>query len=733
MATSFYYADQDKVELTPSTAFVALKLDAKEEADREPIMASVAEAEGMQQPEDTELIEEYDLLLVPTVQEADEKTVRSATSSISKTAGVQSEFPVYQMPNGETDEVMILIPQFRVQLKPDATREDLEGLNKKHNVEILESGDVLPGSFLLGVTDTAKKNALELANLYHESELTEYAEPDFVMKVRHVAPVSPDIQVEEDVATVPSEQRGDGDLLDEPVLEPSVEPAAPVNDPFFPQQWALQKMRVPQAWSLTKGRASIKIAIVDEGVQTGHPDLTGRIVSPYDAVGNDTNQEPNSWDGHGTACAGIAAATSDNGRGIAGVAPRCRVMPIRIAYSARPGANWTTTTTWIARGIIRAAQQGADVISNSWGGGAYSSTIRTAIDYARRNGRGGKGAVVISATGNSDRANGVIYPAKYTESLACGASNEWDQRKSRTSRDGETWWGSNYGPEVDFVAPGVHIYTTDLTSTSGYGSGSYVPNFNGTSSATPNAAGVAALILSVDPNLRQWEVRDILRLTARDLSPRGRDNQHGFGRVDALRAVRAAARLQSQVSLRLEFRGRGRECYMRFRRFRLYNSGLNRVRVNSFTLRSYDPSGREIDRFEYRPNPGGVMAPGLPGPGGDLRFDGLLLQAHGNRSRYSYRWRANWSYTYWRPSRPGTTPADTMDASGSGMAAAAGEEEVQEEVELTFDGDESTQHPSVTVEKPLMSQPATRSDGQETTEDVALDARRPVTITLRLE
>jgi hypothetical protein len=171
---------------------------------------------------------------------------------------------------------------------------------------------------------------------------------------------------------------------------------------------------------------------------------------------------------------------------------------------------------------------------------------------------------------------------------------------------------------------------------------------------------------------------------------------------------------------------------MRFRRFRLYNSGLNRVRVNSFTLRSYDPSGREIDRFEYRPNPGGVMAPGLPGPGGDLRFDGILLQAHGNRSRYSYRWRANWSYTFWRPSRPGTTPAESMDASGSGMAAAAGEEEVQEEVELTFDGDESRQHPSVTVEEPLVSQPATRSDGQETTEDIALDTRRPVTITLRL-
>lgn len=423
-------------------------------------------------------------------------------------------------------------------------------------------------------------------------------------------------------------------------------------------------MRVPQAWRISKGSSRIKVAVVDEGVQVAHPDLAGKIVTPYDAVGNDNNQNPNSWDGHGTACAGIVAARTGNRIGIAGVAPNCKILPVRIAYTARPRSNWITTTSWIARGIRVAALRGADVISNSWGGGPYSSTIRSAFQYAHRYGRGGKGCVIISATGNNDR-RGIFYPAKYPESMACGASNQWDQRKSRTSRDGERNWGSNYGPELDFVAPGVQIYTTDNVGSGGYSPGNYFSRFNGTSSATPNAAGVAALVLSVDPNLRQWEVRDILRLTARDLGDRGKDEQFGYGRINAEVALQAAKRIWYQSRLNLQFLGRGRECYMRFKLFRLYNSGLNRVRVNSFQIRSFGPTGKVIDRFSYRPDPGGIMQPGLSSGGGsgdDIRFENILLKAHGNRSSFRYSWRADWSYTFWRPSRPITSPADGMEA-----------------------------------------------------------------------
>ena len=729
MSDSFYYADDHKVELTPSKAYIALDVEA--EADREEIMGAVAAAEGLERPEDAEVIEPFGIVLARTDQTAGESAVAAASSDMLGVSGVRSEYPVFQMPDGEEDEVMILVPQFRVQFKPDVSREEIDAMNEEHGVEIVDEDAALPNNYLLRLTETASHDALELANRYHESDRTEFAEPDFVMKVRQVSTVmTEDVDLEEIAREADA---GDGNLRGLPDVAPSVERAAPVNDPFFGSQWALRKMRVPEAWGVTRGRSTLTLAILDEGVQTRHPDLADRIAATYDATGNDANQEPNAWDGHGTACAGIAAATANNGRGVAGVAPNCRIIAIRIAYTTRPGANWTTTTSWIYRGVVRAVLMGADVLSNSWGGGAYSTTIRRAFEYARTHGRGGKGCVSIGATGNSDRANGVIYPAKYPEVLACGASNEWDQRKSRTSRDGETWWGSNYGPEVDFVAPGVHIYTTDNRSTGGYSTGDYFARFNGTSSATPNAAGVAGLVLSVDPNLRQWEVRDILRLTARDLSPRGRDDEHGFGRVDAARAVQAAARLWSQVVLRLEFKGAGQECYMRFRRFRLYNSGLNTIRVNGVSIRSYDPSGAEVDRFEFRPDPGGRMRPGLAAGGGsgdDLRFDGLLLRAHGTRRSWSYRWRANWSYTYWRPSSPATTPADATPETPQ-MA----EESFEEDVELVVDSEKPDALPQQVVvqtpkEEPVEPTPALTNGQPEN--DLSITGKQPVTITIKM-
>ena len=504
---------------------------------------------------------------------------------------------------------MILVPEFRVQFKPDVTEVEINEYNKKHGVEIVAEHDLGHNSYLLAPEEDNDKDALELANIYHRSRLTHYSEPAWAF-------------------TIPS--------------------AAIPDDTFYSEQWGLSKMGLPSAWRINSGDPSIKIAIVDEGVQTNHPDLSGKIVTPYDAVGNDNNQNPNAWDSHGTACAGIAAASTNNNRGIAGVAPDCKIIPIRIAYTTGPRSNWITNTTWIARGIRVAAIRKADVISNSWGGGPYSNAIRAALQFAQTSGRGGKGCVIISATGNGDR-NFVSYPAKYPESLACGASNEWDQRKSRTSSDGEHWWGSQYGPEVDFLAPGVHIHTTYNTNS---GRGSYVDNFNGTSSATPHASGLAALLLSVDSRLRSWEVADILRLTAVDLGPNGRDDEHGWGRLNAERALQAAKKVWYGIELKPVFLGRGSDCYMRFENFRLYNSGINRIRINSFRLRSFGADGEVIDEFTYETNNGGVMLPGLFPNGGanhEINFSDILLKANGTRANYSYRWMANWRYTYWRP------------------------------------------------------------------------------------
>ena len=151
-------------------------------------------------------------------------------------------------------------------------------------------------------------------------------------------------------------------------------------------------------------------------------------------------------------------------------------------------------------------------MSDSWGGGSPSNTIDAAINSAVTNGRNGKGCVVLFAAGNNNN-NSVSYPASNPNVIAVGASSNCDARKSPTSCDGEYWWGSNYGTGLDIVAPGVKIYTTDLTGSHGYSSTDYNPTFNGTSSATPNAAGVAALILSLRPDYTGIQVRQMLEST----------------------------------------------------------------------------------------------------------------------------------------------------------------------------------------------------------------------------
>ncbi len=167
------------------------------------------------------------------------------------------------------------------------------------------------------------------------------------------------------------------------------------------------------------------------------------------------------------------------------------------------------------------------------------TAITQAIRRAKTAGRGGKGCVVCFAAGNNDGA--VSFPGTLSEVITVAACNEFGERKSKTSRDGETWWGSNFGPEVDVSAPGVHIVTTDIMGSGGYNtSGNYVTNFNGTSAATPHVAGVAALILSRNPNLTAGEVEAILRNSTDDIGGVGYDIYTGFGRINAYKAAIAA-------------------------------------------------------------------------------------------------------------------------------------------------------------------------------------------------
>lgn len=298
---------------------------------------------------------------------------------------------------------------------------------------------------------------------------------------------------------------------------------------------------VRAAWTIQRGDPVIRVAVLDEGVDVNHPDLKAAVVAQKDFVDNNPTASPSGNDAHGTACAGIIVGRGATYPGITA----CSLVAVRIAKGDGHG-QWIFDDFATADAVDWAWKEGqADVLSNSWGGGPPVDVITNAFERARTKGRNGKGSVIAIAAGN---ANGPVqYPATLPEILCVGASNEWDERKSPISKDGESWWGSCFGPELVIVAPGVHIATTDIAGAAGYTNGDYILNFNGTSSATPHVAAAAALILSVAPNLKENEVRDILSTEAAKLTRDGKldpkrkwNKEMGWGRLDIHAALRRA-------------------------------------------------------------------------------------------------------------------------------------------------------------------------------------------------
>lgn len=300
------------------------------------------------------------------------------------------------------------------------------------------------------------------------------------------------------------------------------------------QQYAITITQTDLAWNTRSGMPSIKIAILDDGVDTTHPSLAGSIVDAYDAIYNRSGSLPNPWDTHGTACAGIAAAKSGVTGDLRGVAGGCSILAIRIAQSPARGQRWATANSYIASGIDWAVRRGVDVLSCSWGGGAPSSAIVEALGRARQEGRGGKGCVIVAAAGN-DSAN-VEFPGNVIGVLAVSGTNEFDEFKTPYTHDGENWWGSNFGPEVDVAAPSVHIYTADVVGPGGDAPGDFATSFNGTSAATPFVAGAAALILSAKSSLSESDVRRVIRESADRVGQypyaAQRNDYLGYGRLN---------------------------------------------------------------------------------------------------------------------------------------------------------------------------------------------------------
>lgn len=235
------------------------------------------------------------------------------------------------------------------------------------------------------------------------------------------------------------------------------------NDAYYPLQYGPKLIHADQAWDKASGHASVIIAVVDTGVDGSHPDLSAKLLAGQDFV--QPGQPPEDQNGHGTHVAGIAAAATGNGIGIAGIAPDAAVLPVRVLDRNGSGAIAT-----IAAGIRYAADQGAKVINLSLGGAGRSAVLRDAIRYAAS-----KGAVIVAAAGN-DGSPDKLYPAAYDEVISVGSVGAEDVHSAF----------SNYGTWVDVAAPGEKIVSTYM-----YGRYTYL---SGTSMAAPHVSGVAALL-----------------------------------------------------------------------------------------------------------------------------------------------------------------------------------------------------------------------------------------------
>ena len=331
-------------------------------------------------------------------------------------------------------------------------------------------------------------------------------------------------------------------------------------------QWHLKLVRARQAWATTRGKSGIRVAVLDDGVDVEHPELRTNLrrtpdpAEPRDLLGRDFflpdtdpdhfNPRPKRFrapfgqmagnDIHGTPCAGVAVGRGPKSFGLA---PRCRLLPVKIFHADDLAADAQVADA------IRYAGACADVLSCSWTGSA-SPDLQAAIADVVAGGRGGRGAVVVCATGNDQRPR-VGYPARDPNCIAVGASTDGD----------ELAWYSNHGPQVWVVAPSNGgqrgIYTTDVSIPGrGFNTGSvalggtdgrFTNDFGGTSSATPLVAGLVALMLSVDASLTPAQVKGHLAASARKIGPQagydaqGHSHRFGHGRIDAEAALRSVA------------------------------------------------------------------------------------------------------------------------------------------------------------------------------------------------
>jgi subtilisin family serine protease len=470
---------------------------------------------------------EYGLQVFKIAEDGDGTATTHALRLLNAQVDVQSATPVFRRAaNGGFD--IIVNNQVAVELKDTTTDSQFNQLNQENRVTVVRPLPYVRRGYLLATRDgDGELGPIEVARKYFESGLVVYATPDLIQpRVPRQAP------------TVSSRS-----------------PSNPVPAwRYQNEQWHLNAAKICDAWQVTLGVDTITIAIADDGVDIGHIEFAGKIVSQFDfSTGIPDGKPKLPQDRHGTACAGVATA---KGLAAYGAAPRCRLMPVRFPEqmgSVLEGDMFH----WMA-------DNGADVISCSWGPpdgrtGYYPlpDNVASAIQYCVTNGRHGLGIPVFWAAGNGNEQISTDGYASNPDVITVGASTEADTKAPY----------SDFGNELSFCAPSSGdatigqraIVTTDRSGMAGYNPDTnpgatpdlpdidYTDTFGGTSSAAPLAAGVAALLLSVNPGLRAIDVRDILQKTADKIgsvpyNAQGRNGIFGFGRVNARAAVDEAIR-----------------------------------------------------------------------------------------------------------------------------------------------------------------------------------------------
>lgn len=304
--------------------------------------------------------------------------------------------------------------------------------------------------------------------------------------------------------------------------------AATPDDPLWNLQWNMLQINAPAGWDITTGDQEVIIAILDTGIDLTHPDLGPKLVSGKNYI--NISAPPNDDHGHGSHVAGIAAAVTNNGIGVAGVNWQARLMPVKVLNAAGSGSMDD-----LAQGVRHAADNGARIINMSLAGWTHSQILHDALRYAALQ----KGCILVAAAGNCAQGGGncpqgqinpVAYPASYDEVISVGAVTSLDV------------WATYSGHKdyLDISAPGGSD-TNKIISTS-INSGFNL--LHGTSMATPHVAGLAGLIWAVNPSLNREQVWGLIRDTAAKVGAdpyvAGRNDKYGYGRIDVGAALQKA-------------------------------------------------------------------------------------------------------------------------------------------------------------------------------------------------